>query len=307
MAAILIALRAKGESPSEIAAFAQTMLEFADLIAVDDPKAIDIVGTGGDGANLFNVSTASAFVVAAAGGTVAKHGNRGVSTLSGSSDLLSQAGVRLDVGKARTKACIDTHGIGFLFAPNHHRAMKNAAGVRALLGARTIFNLLGPLTNPARVRRLLVGVYDTALLEPMAKTLASLGAERALVVHAQDGLDEYSLASATRVCELKNGRLTAYATRPEDVGLRCQNLDGLRVDNASQSLALIQTALAGKSDDAIVKKAQDMIALNAGAALYLADKASDHASGVQLALQIIHSGAALNKMHDFAKATQIDS
>lgn len=304
MGAILIALRQKGESIGEISSCAKTMLELASTITLDDPNAIDIVGTGGDGANLFNVSTAAAFVAAAAGVTVAKHGNRGVSTSSGSSDLLEQAGVRLDLDNAAVLRCINEQGLGFLFAPNHHPAMKNAIGVRRLLKVRTIFNILGPLTNPAHVKRSVIGVFNPDLCQPLAEVLKNLGAQHVLVVHSEDGLDEYSLGASTHVAELKDGVVTRYRTEPEDVGLKTQALTGLTVSTSKDSLDLIKSALGGVDTDAISEKARQMIAINAGAAIYVSGKATSHKEGVAIALDVIKSGAALKKMQDFAAATQ---
>ena len=218
--ALMMGLRLKGESIDEITAAARVMREFAIKIDVSDvPYLVDIVGTGGDGQNLFNVSTASAFVIAAAGATIAKHGNRGVSTKSGSSDLLEQAGIQLDLNMQQTERCIREMGVGFLFAPNHHKAMKYAVGPRRELGIRSIFNLLGPLTNPAGVKRLVIGVFSTELCRPIAEVMKQLGAEHVMVVHSKDGLDEISLASSTYVAELKNGDVTEWEIQPEDVGI----------------------------------------------------------------------------------------
>lgn len=298
MAAILIALRQKGESIDEITAAAQTMHSFANLITLENKTAVDIVGTGGDGANLFNVSTAAALTAAAAGVTVAKHGNRGVSTASGASDVLSLAGVALDLTPAQVKACIEQCQIGFLFAPNHHPAMRHAAAVRRELKVRTLFNLLGPLTNPACVSRLVVGVFDPALCTPLAYVLQNLGAVHALVVHALDGLDEYSISGKTLVAELKNGEVTTYHTHPSDVGISCTSLDGLCVKDAAQSLELIQKALTAPntSDSQTIKNARALIAINAGAAIYVSGQTTSHQEGVQLARHTIASGRVLDKL-----------
>lgn len=304
MGAILIALREKGESIGEITSCAKIMLKLADTITINDRCAVDIVGTGGDGANLFNVSTAAAFVAAAAGVTVAKHGNRGVSTSSGSSDVLSQAGVKLDISKELTRRCINEQGIGFLFAPNHHPAMKHAIGVRRQLKVRTIFNILGPLTNPAHVKRAVIGVFSPELCQPLAQVFANLGLEHVFVVHSQDGLDEFSLATGTHVAELKDGKIDTRVILPEDVGLPSQTLIGLMVNGAEESLNLIKNALSGKSDDPIIQKAQNMIALNAGAAIYVAGRASSHAKGVAIAKDTLDQGLAWQKLQEFAKATQ---
>lgn len=304
MGAILIALRQKGESIDEISACAKTMIELADTIKIEDDHAVDIVGTGGDGSNLFNVSTASAFVAAAAGVTIAKHGNRGVSTSSGSSDVLSLAGVRLDIDKSRTIDAINTLGIGFLFAPNHHPAMRHAIGVRRQLKVRTIFNILGPLTNPAHVKRAVVGVFSPELCEPLAYVFDKLGLTHVMVVHSQDGLDEFSLAAGTHVAELKDGVVRTYLCQPEDVGIASKTLHGLNVTDSTQSLDIIQNALGGKASDDITLKARDLIAINAGAAIYVAGRAKTHAEGVAIAKQVMTTSDALDKLNALAKFTQ---
>lgn len=304
MGALLIALREKGESISEISTCAKTMLELADTISIRDANAVDIVGTGGDGSNLFNVSTASAFVAAAAGVTIAKHGNRGVSTASGSSDVLTQAGVKLDIAIDKTRQAIDEIGIGFLFAPNHHPAMRHAIGVRRLLKVRTIFNILGPLTNPAHVKRAVIGVFSPELCEPLAYVFEKLGLHHVLVVHSADGLDEFSLASPTRVAELKDGQVRVYDCNPEDLGIASKTLHGLQVASSAESLVLIKQALQAGEADATIQKAREMIAINAGAAIYVAGLANSHQDGVQLALQTLDSGKAWQKLSEFATFTQ---
>ena len=266
---------------------------------------VDIVGTGGDGANLFNVSTASALVAAAAGAQVAKHGNRGVSTKSGSSDLLEQAGISLTLTPMQALDCIESQGIGFLFAPNHHSAMRYANPVRSELKARTIFNILGPLTNPAGVPNLVIGVFTAQLCEPIAKVMKNLGARHVMVVGARDGLDEISLATSTTVAELKDGEISVYELMPEDAGIESQTLLGLDVDSPTQSLELIRAALSGTdSTNRAVLKARDMIALNAGAAIYTAGLAPDYADGVRQAQLVIHNGSALIKLESLADYTQ---
>lgn len=306
MGAILIGLRMKGESIDEITAAASAMRNLAANI---EPKGcdylVDIVGTGGDGANLFNVSTASALVTAAAGAQVAKHGNRGVSTKSGSSDLLEQAGISLALDPAQALKCIEDEGIGFLFAPNHHSAMRYANPVRRALKARTIFNILGPLTNPAGVPNLVIGVFTAQLCEPLAKVMKNLGAEHVMVVGAKDGLDEISLATSTTVAELKDGEITVYEMMPEDAGVESQTLIGLDVDSPEQSLELIKAALSGEeTHDRSVIKARDMIALNAGAAIYTAGLASNYPNGVSRAQKVIQNGSALTKLNSLAAYTQ---
>ena len=306
MGAILTGLRMKGESIDEITAAASAMRALAENIAPQGCNhMVDIVGTGGDGANLFNVSTASALVAAAAGAQVAKHGNRGVSTKSGSSDLLEQAGISLALTPMQTLDCIEKQGIGFLFAPNHHSAMRYANPVRRELKSRTIFNILGPLTNPAVVPNLVIGVFTARLCEPMAKVMRNLGARHVMVVGAKDGLDEISLATSTTVAELKDGEISVYDIMPEDAGIESQTLIGLDINSPAESLALIHAALSGDdTSERAVLKARDMIALNAGAAIYTAGLASDYASGVRQAQAVIQNGSALTKLQALAEHTQ---
>ena len=306
MGAILTGLRMKGESIDEITASASAMRDLAANINPRDCRyMVDIVGTGGDGANLFNVSTAAALVAAAAGAQVAKHGNRGVSTKSGSSDLLEQAGISLTLTPEQAQQCIENQGIGFLFAPNHHSAMRYANPVRRELKARTIFNILGPLTNPAGTPNLVIGVFTAQLCEPLAKVMKNLGARHVMVVGAKDGLDEISLATSTTVAELKDGEISVYEMMPEDAGVESQTLIGLDVDSPSQSLELIRAALSGEdTNDRAVLKARDMIALNAGAAIYTAGLASNYPNGVSRAQKVIQNGDALIKLDDLAKYTQ---
>jgi anthranilate phosphoribosyltransferase len=302
--ALLMGLRLKGESIDEITAAARVMRELATKIDVSDiPYLVDIVGTGGDSQNLFNVSTASAFVIAAAGATIAKHGNRGVSTKSGSSDLLEQAGINLDLNMQQTERCIRDVGVGFLFAPNHHQAMKYAIGPRKELGIRSIFNLLGPLTNPAGVQRLVIGVFSNELCRPIAEVMKQLGAEHVMVVHSRDGLDEISIASSTHVAELKNGEVTEWDIIPESVDIESQTLTGLIVEDSAQSLALIKDALGKKKSD-IGDKAANMIALNAGAGIYVSGLTSSYKQGVALAHDIIYGGQALEKMSVLSEFTK---
>ena len=306
MGAILTGLRMKGESIDEITASASAMRDLATNINPRDCRyMVDIVGTGGDGANLFNVSTAAALVAAAAGAQVAKHGTRGVSTKSGSSDLLEQAGISLTLTPEQAQQCIENQGIGFLFAPNHHSAMRYANPVRRELKARTIFNILGPLTNPAGTPNLVIGVFTAQLCEPLAKVMKNLGARHVMVVGAKDGLDEISLATSTTVAELKDGEISVYEMMPEDAGVESQTLIGLDVDSPAQSLELIRAALSGAdTNDRAVLKARDMIALNAGAAIYTAGLASNYPNGVSRAQKVIQNGDALIKLDDLAKYTQ---
>ncbi len=299
----LVALRMKGETIDEITGAARVMRKLATGVSVKGDNLVDTCGTGGDGANIFNVSTAAAFVVAAAGGQVAKHGNRSVSSSTGSADVLEAAGVNLSLTAQQVARAVEELGVGFMFAPAHHSAMKHAIGPRKELAMRTIFNMLGPLTNPAGVPNQVLGVFDQALCRPLAEVLGRLGSKHVLVVHAQDGLDEISLGSESHVAELKDGTVTEYTVKPEDFGISTQSLDGLAVDSAEQSLALIKDAL-GKRETENGKKAADLIALNAGAAIYAANLASTFKQGVEMAEDAISTGLALEKMNDLAAFTR---
>ena len=299
IAGFLVALRMKGESLDEITGAVMVMRELASGVSVSGEHLVDIVGTGGDGASLFNVSTASAFVVAVSGGRVVKHGNRSVSSKSGSADLLEAAGVRLDLNSAQVARCVESEGIGFMFAPQHHSAMKYAAGPRKALGVRTLFNILGPMTNPAGVKRQLIGVFDAALCKPVAQVLQRLGSEHIMVVHSDDGLDEISLVGGTSVAELRDGEIREYRIAPADFGIGEQNLDGLGVTDAVDSLALIRDALGSRPTDK-GRKAGDIIALNAGAAIYVSGVAASLDEGVTMAQDSIASGLALEKLDELA-------
>lgn len=301
--AFLMGLRLKSETIDEITGATEVMRELATGVTVNASPLVDIVGTGGDGANLFNVSSAASFVVAAAGGYVAKHGNRGVSSKSGSADLIEKAGINLDMTPEQVARCVEQIGVGFMFAPAHHGAMKHAIGPRRELGCRTIFNILGPMTNPAGVTRQLIGVFTRELCRPMAEVLQRLGAEHIMVVHSKDGLDEISLASNTYVAELKNGAISEYELTPEELGVKSQSLVGLTVDSSEESLALIKAAF-GRSHDEITEKARDMIALNAGAAIYVAGLARTAKEGVDMALDAMGSGLAAGKMSELADFSQ---
>ncbi|WP_415893436.1 anthranilate phosphoribosyltransferase [Neptuniibacter sp. PT8_73] len=296
---LLIALRMKGETVNEITGAADAMRSLATPVDINVPNAVDIVGTGGDGANLFNVSSACSFVVAAAGGHVAKHGNRSVSSSSGSADLLETAGINLELKPEEIAQCIEKVGLGFMFAPQHHSAMKHAIGPRKEMSLRTLFNILGPLTNPAGVKHYLLGVFDKTLCRPLAEALQALGAVHAMVVHAAEGLDEISLAGDTYVAELKGGEVREYTLTAEDAGLNKQTLEGLQVNSSAESLEMIQTAFAGEH-----AKAVDMIAINAGAALYVSDQAASLKEGVALAKETILSGAAASKVKELADFSQ---
>ncbi|WP_298452492.1 anthranilate phosphoribosyltransferase [uncultured Marinobacter sp.] len=297
--ALLMGLRIKSETVDEITGAVEVMRELVSGVTIKAEPLVDIVGTGGDGANLFNVSSASAFVVAAAGGFVAKHGNRAVSSKSGSADLIEQAGINLSLTPEQVARCVEQIGVGFMFAPSHHGAMKHAVGPRKEMGCRTLFNILGPMTNPAGVKRQLVGVFSRALCRPMAEVLHKLGSEHIMVVASKDGLDEISLASVTHVAELKDGEITEYQITPEDLGIKSQTLVGLSVDTAEESLNLIKAAF-GRGHDEMAEKARDMIALNAGAAIYVAGLAPTAKMGVEMALDAMGSGLAAGKLAELA-------
>lgn len=299
----LVALRMKGETLDEITGAAMVMRELATPVDIDVPFLVDTCGTGGDGANLFNISTASAFVVAAAGGRVAKHGNRSVSSSTGSADVLEAAGIKLDITAEQVARCVREIGVGFMFAPAHHAAMRHAIGPRKELGMRTIFNMLGPMTNPARVKRQVIGVFNGELCKPMAEVLARLGSEHVMVVHAKDGLDEISLSSETQIAELKNGEIREYIIKPEDFGMQSKSLIGLSVSNAEDSLLLIRDAL-GNRRGQYAEKAADIIALNAGAAIYVSGVASTLSDGVEMARDAIGSSLAGEKIRELAAFTQ---
>lgn len=296
----LIGLSMKGETVDEVAAAAQVMRELmipVELASLDN--VVDIVGTGGDGANLFNVSTASSFVVAACDARVAKHGNRSVSSSSGSADLFDVAGIKLDLTPAQVARCIDQVGVGFMFAPMHHKAMRYAIGPRREMGVRTVFNILGPLTNPAGAQHQLLGVYKPELVALMAETLQRLGSRHVLVAHAEDGLDEISLAAPTRIAELRDGQITEYVVTPEQLGVERQSLESLKVVTAEDSLRLVKEALKGEG------AAADIVALNAGAALYAADVADTIKEGVALAQDAMASGLALEKMKELTDFSRV--
>ncbi|MBA1194288.1 anthranilate phosphoribosyltransferase [Pseudomonas entomophila] len=303
--AFLMAMRMKSESIDEIVGAVSVMRELADKVELASLEGVvDIVGTGGDGANIFNVSTASAFVLAAAGCPVAKHGNRAVSGKSGSADLLEAAGIYLNLTPVQVARCVDALGIGFMFAQGHHSAMKHAAGPRRDLGLRTLFNMLGPLTNPAGVRHQVVGVFSQALCRPLAEVLQRMGSTHVLVVHSKDGLDEFSLAAPTFVAELNKGEISEYWVEPEDLGIKSQSLHGLAVDGPQASLALIRDAL-GRRKTEEGQKAAEMIVLNAGAALYAADHAMSLKSGVDLAHDVLHTGLAWEKVQELGAFTAV--
>jgi anthranilate phosphoribosyltransferase len=295
----LIGLMMKGETVDEIAAAAGVMRELATPVDIQAEHLVDTCGTGGDGASTFNVSTASAFVVAAAGGIVAKHGNRSISSTSGSADVLEAAGVNLDIDAAQVKHCIEQVGVGFMFAQKHHGAMKHAIGPRREMAVRTVFNLLGPLTNPARAKHQVIGVFDKKWLRPMAEVLNKLGSQHVLIVHAEDGLDEISIGSATDVAELKDGQISEYRIAPEDFGLQRAPISTLAINNADESLAVIRGIFAGEQGPA-----RDIVTLNAGAAIYAADLADSLAEGIQQAQFYIDNGAAAAKLDALIRCSQ---
>ena len=286
----LIGLRCKGETIDEIAAAVQVMRELATKVVINGQHVIDTCGTGGDGANTFNISTTCAFVVAAAGGQVAKHGNRSVSSSCGSADLLEAAGVNLDLSVEKVTQCVNELGVGFLFAPKHHGAMKHTIKVRKEMGVRTLFNLLGPLSNPAGAPNQLIGVFAKEWVEPIAQVLKKLGSHHVLVVHADDGLDEISIASDTTIAELKEGEIFTYTISPEQFGFKRTSLTELAVVDAESSLVMVNSVLDNKSGPA-----RDIVILNAGAAIYAANITDSLAAGIKKAAQVIASGAARAK------------
>ena len=299
IAGFLVALRMKGESVAEITAAAGVMRELAtgvDITGLDFP--VDIVGTGGDASGTFNVSTTAMFVAAAAGCHVAKHGNRSVSSKSGAADVLEAAGVRLDLNPAQVARCVREVGVGFMFAPGHHSAMKHAIGPRRELGVRTVFNVLGPLTNPAGVPNQLLGVFSESLLQPLAEVLQRLGSRHVLVVHARDGLDEISIGAETQVAELKDGVISRYRISPDDFGLPRAGLDRIRVADPAASLLMLRGVLANEPGPP-----RDIVMLNAGAAIYAAGRAATLADGVRLADAAIASGEALRRLESLVVLT----
>jgi anthranilate phosphoribosyltransferase len=300
MAALLMGLRVKKETIGEITAAAQVMREFSTKVEVTDRKhLVDIVGTGGDGSHTFNISTCSMFVAAACGARVSKHGNRGVSSKSGSADVLEAMGVPMNLSPEAVAHSIDATGIGFMFAPNHHPAMKNVGPVRKELGVRTIFNILGPLTNPADAPNILMGVFHPDLVGIQVRALQRLGAEHAVVVYGRDGMDEVSLGAATLVGEFKNGEIREYEIHPEDFGLTMASNRTLKVETPAESLALVRSVLDNEAGPA-----RDIVALNAGVALYAANVAPTMADGVRLALKALATGRAAAKMQHFVETAK---
>ncbi len=297
--AFLVGLRMKGESVGEIAAAAEVMRELAAGVELSDlPHTVDIVGTGGDASSSFNISTTSMFVAAAAGCHVAKHGNRAVSSKSGSADVLEAAGVRLDLTPVQVKQCVEEIGVGFMFAPMHHSAMKHAIGPRKELAVRTVFNLLGPLTNPASAPNQVLGVYSDQWVLPLAEVLQKLGSDHVMVVHSEDGMDEISICAPTKVVELKAGEILEYTIEPEQFGLTRADSSKISVVDVESSLAMMKSVLANESGAAL-----DIVLLNAGAAIYVAGIVDDLRFGIERARQIIASGEAEQKLVQLVELT----
>lgn len=298
LATFLTALQAKGETVAEIIGAARVMRAKAEKLDIKSTSLVDTCGTGGDGADTFNISTASALVTAGAGVTVAKHGNRAVSSRSGSADVLKCLGVNLDANLATVERCVDEAGLGFLFAPLMHKAMKHAAGVRKKLGVRTIFNLLGPLTNPANAQAQVLGVFDVKWVQPLAEVLCGLGCSRALVVHGSDGLDEITLTGVSQVAELKNGEVTSYNLDPAELGFDyCTSAD-LKGGTPEENAAIIQGILNGEKG-----AKRDIVVLNSAAAIYVGGKADSLEQGARLAVNSIESGKARDKLKDLCRIT----
>jgi anthranilate phosphoribosyltransferase len=299
-AALITGLRVKKETIGEITAAAQVMREFSTKVNVPDTRhLVDIVGTGGDGSHTFNISTCSMFVAAAAGAKTAKHGGRSVSSKSGSADVLESLGANINLSPEKIAQCVQEVGIGFMFAPNHHPAMKNVAALRKELGVRTIFNILGPLTNPAGAPNILMGVFHSDLVGIQIRALQRLGAEHALVVYGRDGMDEVSLGASTLVGELKDGHLSEYEIHPEDFGMPMSSSRALRVETPEESQAVLRGVLNNEAG-----AARDIVILNAGAALYAANVSNSIKDGIALARQVIESGAAKQKLEQFIAFTQ---
>ncbi|BAN68327.1 anthranilate phosphoribosyltransferase [endosymbiont of unidentified scaly snail isolate Monju] len=296
----LIGLRMKGETVTEIAAAASVMRELAAGVDIGGlPHAVDIVGTGGDASGTFNISTASMFVAAAAGCHVAKHGNRSVSSKSGSADALEAAGIHLGLTPEQVEQCVREVGVGFMFAPGHHSAMKHAIGPRKEMGVRTIFNVLGPLTNPAGVPNLLLGVFSETLLEPLAEVLRELGARHVMVVHAREGLNEIGIGDLTDVAELRDGEIRRYTIDPAEHGIERAGLETIRAEGPEESLAAILRVFAGEPGPA-----RDIVTLNAGAAIYVAGVADSLAAGLVRAREAIDSGEAERRLQRLAELSQ---
>ncbi len=300
IAAVLVALRVKGETVTEIAAAAEVMRQLSTKVKVgDDAHLIDTCGTGGDGTQTFNISTASAIVAAAAGAKVAKHGGRSVSSKCGSADILEKLGVNVNLTPERVAHCVESIGVGFMFAPNHHIAMKHAAPVRRELGVRTLFNLLGPMTNPAGAKNQVMGVFLRDLTTKLAHVLQQLGSRHVLVVHGSDGMDEISISAPTFIAELKDGKISEYTVTPEEFGLKSAPVNAIQVSDADSAMAMLVSVLDNQAG-----AARDIVLLNAGAAIYVAGLADSLANGVKKAARIISSGAAKNKLAQLIEASK---
>jgi len=299
IAGFLVGLRSKGETVDEITAAANVMRELASRVHINHDNLIDTCGTGGDGHNTFNISTTAAFVVAAAGGYVAKHGNRSVSSKSGSADVLEIAGVKLELTPEQVAQCVEEIGIGFMFAPMHHSAMKHAIGARKELGVRTVFNVLGPLTNPAGAKRQVMGVFSQDWLETLANVLKNLGSEQVMIVHSEDGMDEISISAPTNIAELKNDEIKTYQIEPEQFGMQRADISTLAVKNVKESYKVMQAVLDNQGGPT-----QDIVVLNAGAAIYTAGIEDSLDSGIASARQVIENGSAKAKLNELAKLTQ---
>ena len=299
IAGFLVALRIKGETVDEITGAAEVMRELATKVDVDKTNLIDTCGTGGDSSNTFNISTTSAFVVAASGARVAKHGNRSVSSKSGSADVLEAAGINIELDAKQVTSCIENVGIGFMFAPMHHSAMKHAIGPRRELGLRTLFNVLGPLTNPASAPNQVIGVFDKKWLTPLAETLNRLGSKHVLVVHSEDGVDEISISAKTFISELKNNEINNYEISPDDFGIKNFNINDLSVENIDESLTMMKSVFDNNNN-----AAKAIVSLNAGAAIYASGISDSINAGVEMAINIIESGAAKKKFEMLIQHTQ---
>ena len=299
IAGFLAGLQSKGETVDEITAAARVIRELASRVHINHDNLIDTCGTGGDGHNTFNISTTAAFVVAAAGGYVAKHGNRSISSKSGSADVLEAAGVKLELTPKQVAQCVEEIGIGFMFAPMHHSAMKHAIGPRKELGVRTVFNVLGPLTNPAGAKRQVMGVFSHDWLETLANVLKNLGSEQVMIVHSEDGMDEISISAATNIAELKDGEIKTYKIEPEQFGMQRADISTLAVENVEESFNVMQAVLDNQGG-----AIQDIVVLNAGAAIYTAGIEDSLDSGIASARQVIKNGSAKAKLNELVKLTQ---
>tara|TARA_B100001057_G_scaffold260399_1_gene260587 strand:- start:1928 stop:2947 length:1020 start_codon:yes stop_codon:yes gene_type:complete len=296
--AFLIALSMKGETVDEVIGAVSVMRDLSTKVEINAPNLIDTCGTGGTGIGIFNVSTTSAFIASSCGAKIAKHGNRSATRKSGSADLLEQAGVSLSLTPKQVASCIEEVGLGFMFAQAHHSAMRHVVGPRKEIGQKSIFNVLGPLTNPASAKRQVLGVYDKKWMTPIAEVLNELGSEHLFIVHSKDGLDEISLACPTYVTEMKDGKISEYEISPEDFNFKTTSLDGLQVNSPQESLNLAKLALQGEHE-----KASSMICMTAGAALYLSDIAGSLEAGVELAKSSLESGAGLKKLNQLVEFT----